>query len=137
MIDCIGCVFVEMASGTALFTGDSDIDQLRKIFGLVFNFNVCVLKSSFQHFDILISISVSLVLQVKMFGRALQIYVISATFFRISKDRVFIWNFWYVALVSIYLKRCSHTIQRCAYQQGEFLNIRISMVSMKSNGSHH
>lgn len=33
-----GCIFAEMAAGTALFTGDSDIDQLRKIFWSVLYF---------------------------------------------------------------------------------------------------
>lgn len=35
-----GCIFAEMASGTALFAGDSDIDQLRKIFRLVFIWHI-------------------------------------------------------------------------------------------------
>lgn len=36
----LGCVFAEMASGQPLFVGDSEIDQIRKIFRYLMDWNL-------------------------------------------------------------------------------------------------
>lgn len=81
-----------MASGTALFNGDSDIDQLRKIFELVFFSNKHLpFENQFKNAPTIVFAIILeyLALRVKMFGQVSRIYQTSVDFIQMSVNHAF------------------------------------------------
>lgn len=133
-----------MSSGSPLFPGDSDIDQLRKIFRLVLIFTECMREKNHSDWiKILLWFHSTLAFlehQAKTIGRALQIYAFIATSFQrhfISRKHVFTRNVWCVAPDSICSERCFSIIQLNEFQRKKSSIIHISMASITRSVSHH